>query len=103
MRMDVPAMQGIAGDLTRSAQAVNDAARRVATAAQGFDPTHAGRDYTAQGARVAQALAGVSQRLFAWANCVNDTGGVLGTVVSAHTATDRDSAAELGPSGEVRV
>ncbi|MCM6776127.1 hypothetical protein NDR87_19470 [Nocardia sp. CDC159] len=101
--MDVAGLQGIAGDLKWSAQAVNDSARRVFGAAQSFDATCAGRAYSVQGGRVATALEGVALRLFAWANCVDDTGGALSTAAAGITGVDQSVGAAVQSAAAVRV
>ncbi len=94
--MDVPAVQAISGDLRWSANRVNDAAHRVATATGGFDRASAGRDYGTHGDRIAAGLAGISSRMFMWANCVNDTGSALEVAATVHGRVDDESATGFG-------
>lgn len=101
MLMDVASVQAIAGDLTRSAGVVNDSARRVTAAGASFEAGHAGRDYHAEGERVARALATIGAHVFMWANCVHDTGATLQTAAHANRNTDATTATTLNAAKDV--
>lgn len=100
MELDVAAVRGIAEDLERSAQSVNSSTQRVANAGQEFDATAAGADYRSQGNRISQALTDVAAHLYGWANCTNDTAGVLGHAVNTNVSVDQTNATNLNKAQE---
>ncbi|MBF6327486.1 hypothetical protein [Nocardia transvalensis] len=103
MRMDVPATQAIARELKSSAQVVNDSARQIAGAVQAFAAADAGSEYRTQGDRIGRALGGIGQRLYAWANCVHDTGTALDRAAASNENVDRSSSAALAAVGSELV
>lgn len=99
MQMDVPAVQAISANLQQSATELNDSAVTLSGAVRGFTAADAGHEYGAQGERVVSGLEGLSKRMFMWANCVNDTGAVLGQAATNNGQVDQGSASSIAQSG----
>ncbi|MBF6242224.1 MULTISPECIES: hypothetical protein [Nocardia] len=101
--MDIPAVQAISLDLQRSAQQLNDSARRLSDVVRGFTAGQAGRDYGSRGERVATGLDGLCNRMFTWVNCINDTGVAFGQVATTNREVDLGSATAISSAGSVTV
>ncbi len=95
MIMDVPAVQAISTNLQQSATELNQSVLTLSGSVEGFTAADAGHDYSTQGERVISGLEGLRTRMFMWANCVNDTGMVLGQAATTNGRIDLGSAAAL--------
>lgn len=82
---------------------LDESARAVGAAAQRYDAADAGRDYRTRGDRLGQALAGVGNRIQAWATCVRGTGELIDTSATGSAKSDGASAAGITSAGGTLV
>lgn len=95
MKIDVTAIQAIAGDLRQSGDTVLGHAETVKSAAAGVDSGTAGRAYREWGDRLAQGCAGVAGVLAAYGGSVVNGGSALGTAASAYETRDEHNAGRI--------
>ncbi|MEV5649073.1 hypothetical protein AB0L57_12550 [Nocardia sp. NPDC052254] len=91
----MPVVQDISTNLQQSATELNDSVLEFSRTVDGFTAVDAGHDYHSQGERVISGLDGLRKRMFMWANCVNDTGAVLGQAATMNGEIDLGSAAAI--------
>lgn len=66
----------------------------------GFDPSHAGQDYGAEGQKLAAGVDGVVAMLHSWSDASQATAGVLRQAVALTVSTDQDNRDQIDGSAD---
>ncbi|WP_181063409.1 hypothetical protein [Nocardia nova] len=64
----------------------------------GFDPSHAGQDYEAEGKKISAGVEGLVNMLQSWSDASEATAGALRQVVELTVATDQGNRAQIDAS-----
>ncbi|WP_157121685.1 MULTISPECIES: hypothetical protein [Nocardia] len=66
----------------------------------GFDPSHAGQDYGAQGKKIAAGVNGIVTMLQSWSEASEATTGVLRRAVDITVGTDQENRTRIDGSAD---
>lgn len=96
MRFVPESVLGMAQTIDPAVEATKAHATNIANA--GFDPSHAGQDYGAEGKKIFAGVEGLVSMLQSWSDASQATAGALRQVVDLTVATDQGNRAQIDGS-----
>ncbi len=98
MRFVPESVLGMAQTIEPAVEATKAHATQIANV--GFEPSHAGQDYAAEGQRIAAGVDGLVTMLHSWSDASQATAGVLRQAVALTVSTDQDNRAGIADSSD---
>ncbi len=98
MRFVPESVLGMAQTIEPAVEATKAHATQISNV--GFDPSHAGQDYGAEGQKIATGVDNLVTMLNSWSDASQATVGVFRQAVALNVSTDQDSRARIGDSAD---